>query len=86
MVICKNVYFFSQIKIIGTNYEFIVREILKSKIPFFVALLCASIRESKFYLKKDLANSNSAFNFAPVLCDSLIKKGRGKWPNDALAT
>jgi hypothetical protein len=36
--------------------------------------------------KKYLANQISHHNFAPVLCDSLIKKGRGKWPDDALAT
>jgi hypothetical protein len=36
--------------------------------------------------KKDLEDSTSQLNFAPVLSDSLIKKGRGKWPDDALAT
>lgn len=38
------------------------------------------------FFKKDLADKNSCFNFAPVLCESLIKKGRGIWPDDALAT
>jgi hypothetical protein len=38
------------------------------------------------FLKKDLEDSTSQLNFAAVLCGSLIKKGRGKWPDDALAT
>jgi hypothetical protein len=40
----------------------------------------------QFTVKKYLANQSLALNFAPVLCVSLIKKGRGKWPVDALAT
>jgi len=38
------------------------------------------------FFKKDLANKFPCSNFAAVLCDSLIKKGRGIWPDDALAT
>ena len=36
--------------------------------------------------KKKFDNLNLVIIFAPVLYTSLIKKGRGKWPVEALAT
>jgi hypothetical protein len=36
--------------------------------------------------KKKFDNLNRVIIFAPVLYTSLIKKGRGKWPDEALTT
>jgi hypothetical protein len=38
------------------------------------------------YFKKKFDNLNPLIIFAPVLYTSLIKKGRGKWPDEALTT
>jgi hypothetical protein len=38
------------------------------------------------HLKKKFDNLNPLIIFAPVLYTSLIKKGRGKWPDEALTT